>query len=833
MSKSRHKTMATMIAVLLTLTIAIPLFALPSANAASTVKTYPLIEALPNPVGVGQKTLINFGLLNYLNTATDGWNITVTITKPDNTTETLGNGPLMTWSTGNAGYYYTPTEVGTYYVQSSFDQTTYRGTIYLASKSDKLALIVQNEPVPTYPGQPLPGEYWTRPIDDQLRSWYTLAGSWLTDPNDLVSEYNQGPESAHILWARPIGGEQGGLVGGEYSDGVGEVSGEHAFADGDAYEGKWGTRLIVAGILYYTEYEVQGNTQSLIAINLRTGEVLWKNKLGGSLPSFGQILYWDSRNNRGAFSYLVVQTGGGFGASAAPTTWRFYEPLTGEWVFNMTNVPGGTVYRDGIGSLVKYSIGGGRLTQWNASYAVIAGRTGMSESWGSAVSGVSINVTTRRNGGYDINVTVPSGLPGSIINVWPGVKIVGGTTSMTAGVTLWGISLEPGYEGRLLFNQSTPAPSEWAAGNVSLGMQGGWVATSQEAGALWVNLPRKHWVYSFETGKFLFETPSQHFADAWDDSPGSSHNIYMGKLISASVSGHVYAYDLKTGKIAWTYNATDPYSESYISTNWWLMSVFFTDGKCYIGSMEHSAQNPKPRGAPFICLNATDGTLIWRADGLFRQTRWGGRAIIGDSVIATMDTFDQRVYAIGKGPSTMTVTAPDTAVPLNTPLIIRGTVMDNSPGTQDDAMKLRFPKGVPAISDASMSDWMLYVYKQFAQPTTATGVAVSIDAVDPNNNYVHLGDATTDGSGMFSAAVIPEVPGYYAVYATFVGSAGYYASYAETSLYVSEPPAATPAPTPTPVPITEQYFVLAVVGIIVAIIIVGVVLALLLIRKRA
>ena len=82
-----------------------------------------------------------------------------------------------------------------------------------------------------------------------------------------------------------------------------------------------------------------------------------------------------------------------------------------------------------------------------------------------------------------------------------------------------------------------------------------------------------------------------------------------------------------------------------------------------------------------------------------------------------MDTYDQRVYAIGKGPSTMTVTAPDTAAALDTSVIIRGTVMDNSPGTQSDDMKLRFPKGVPAISDASMSDWMLYVYKQFAQPT--------------------------------------------------------------------------------------------------------------------
>ena len=74
----------------------------------------------------------------------------------------------------------------------------------------------------------------------------------------------------------------------------------------------------------------------------------------------------------------------------------------------------------------------------------------------------------------------------------------------------------------------------------------------------------------------------------------------------------------------------------------------------------------------------------------------------------------------------MTVTAPDTAVAFDTPVIIKGTVTDTSPGTKDSAITLRFPNGVPAVSDASQSDWMLYVYKQFTQPTDATGVPVSI-----------------------------------------------------------------------------------------------------------
>jgi outer membrane protein assembly factor BamB len=514
----------------------------------------------------------------------------------------------------------------------------------------------------------------------------------------------------------------------------------------------------------------------------------------------------------------------------------FFEPLTGEWVFNMTNVPSGTTYRDDMGSLVKYSISGSRLTRWNSSWAVTRGRTGMSESWGSQVTGRSIDASL----GYDLNVSIPAlaagnKLPGTVQTIFVNDRIIGGSISLTQ-VNLWGLDLTPGYEGALLFNSTWAAPAEWVQANMTIsGFQGGWCAWSKDSkvGVIWTKENRVHYGFSLETGKYLWATKPQPFQDAWSGVANEENHIAYDKLYSAAIAGTVYCYDVKDGSLLWTYNATDPYHESYLSNNWWIRVVFISDGKIYVGTMEHSPLNPLPRSAPFICLNATTGALIWRADGLFRQTAWGGCAIIGDSVIATMDTYDQRVYAIGKGSSTMTVTAPTTAVPLRTPVIIRGTVMDVSPGTEDEAVKLRFPKGVPAVSDASMSEWMLYVYKQFAQPTDVTGVAVSIDAMDPNHNYVHLGDAATDASGMFSVAVTPEVPGYYTVYATFAGSAAYSASYAETSLDILPAPAATAAPTPTPVPVLEAYFVLAVISIVITIVIVGAILGTLLIRKRA
>ena len=71
---------------------------------------------------------------------------------------------------------------------------------------------------------------------------------------------------------------------------------------------------------------------------------------------------------------------------------------------------------------------------------------------------------------------------------------------------------------------------------------------------------------------------------------------------------------------------------------------------------------------------------------------------------------------------------------------------------------------------------MKYVYMQFARPTDATGVEVTLDTIDPNGNYLHIGNTTSDASGMYSYQWTPEIPGKYTVIATFAGTDSYYAS---------------------------------------------------------
>ena len=104
-----------------------------------------------------------------------------------------------------------------------------------------------------------------------------------------------------------------------------------------------------------------------------------------------------------------------------------------------------------------------------------------------------------------------------------------------------------------------------------------------------------------------------------------------------------------------------------------------------------------------------------------------------------------------------------TGVTIGDSLVLRGTVVDISPGTKEYALTARFPNGVPAVSDDDMSEWMLYVYKQFTKPTDVTGVPVHLTAVDSNGNEHDIGTAISDALGNFAISWKPPTTGLYTV----------------------------------------------------------------------
>ncbi|MDH5690477.1 MAG: PQQ-binding-like beta-propeller repeat protein, partial [Candidatus Bathyarchaeota archaeon] len=755
--------------------MSVMLVALPSVTGqgAGEKMTYAYLGAIPSPVGVNQQVLLHVGITQELRSVAMGWEgLSVSIVDPEGIEISIED--IRTDSTGGTGVAFTPDKVGTYQLQTHFPEqvttstkqagsmfTGYvpTGTVMLASDSEILTLIVQEESIPYYPGQSKPNEYWTRPIDAQLREWSPIAGSWLfgagifggTDvPNRYVPFNEDAPESAHILWTKPF--TIGGLAGG--------TTGVQGIECGDAYEGKWGGSLVLAGKLYYLD-GAYDRPRLIHCVDLHTGEELWaKTFLDGETLDFGQLFYWDSYNYHGVFPYLYVATGGGgfFFAPPGPETWTAFDPFTGEWRFTIENVPGGTKLTGPNGEFYKLDVDlqDGTMGLWNMT-ALISNQG----SWGSQAH-------LRTHNGEDPdawnwNVPIPTDLPGNVQASKFGDKVVGGSVSTTE-VQSWAISLEPGKEGTELYRKTWNAPAEWAAGNQTVS----WAGTSIDEGVfvVWSKETRQYYGFSTETGDHLWTTESQYYLDFLI---ATQTAIVYDKLYSAGVSGITYCYDLTTGDQLWTYEATDPYQEILWSNYWWAQIVFITDGKLYVGHSEHSPIDPKPRGAPFYCLNATNGEEIWRSEGLFRQSNWGGTAVIGDSIIATQDTYDQRVYAIGKGGSEITASIQNNVVPLGSTVLVDGTVMDVSPGTEDTATKLRFPNGVPAVSDASMSDWMLYVYKNFERPADATGVTVKFEAVDPNGNYQELGDTISDSYGSYGFEFKPEITGKYMIIATFQG----------------------------------------------------------------
>jgi hypothetical protein len=838
------------------------LLALPQVNAQAYKEktTYAYVIATPNPDGIGQPAHIIFGITDYLYQYPDGWTgITVTVTKPDGTTETLG--PFKTDATGSTGTTYVPATAGNYTFQSHFpaqwynwtfpaifDPTFFGPVYYLASDSPVFTLAVQTEPLPGYPGFPLPTEYWTRPIDAQKREWAQIAGNWVDAPFNMYAENNQGPETAHVLWAEPLvkgafsplgGGLSGGFASGGPSYNLG-------FETGDAYEGFFlsssllGARwpVIIGGVVYFNVEKADGGTvieREIQAVDLRTGEILWSRNWNNTRLDFGQLFYWDAFNYHAVYAYLYSVVG---------TTYNAYEASNGRYVFSISNVPSGTRVYGPNGEILVYTINraAGWMTLWNSTHVetqqkiLDLGPTGPGQgSWLTQVTPSYMGKTLNGTLGYMWNKTIPLGLPGSAWAVYNNDMIVGNQLYggwMVVGedpAVFWAISLKAGQEGQLLYNKTWTRP----VGDIAMIR----VAVSKDSRVFTLRAKEKRQIYGFnlDTGDYMWGPTEQ--LDVRSVYGATGYIAYDKLLFTADFAGIAYCYDVKTGALKWTYKVRDPYGSSEMYQKefggemWPITPLFITDGKVYIGQSEHSPENPLPRGAPFVCVDIETGDEVFRINGMFRQTRWGGRAIIGDSIITTMDSYDMRVYGIGKGPSATTVSVQDDVVVDGDSVLLTGMVTDVSAGTKDDSLTSRFPNGVPAVSDASMSEWMLYVYKQFERPLNASGVEVIVEVFDPNSNYYEVGRTTSDATGFYSLAFKPEVPGKYTVVARFEGTKSYWSSYAETAINVGQAPEPTPEPTQAPTSLADQYLLPGIGIIVAAIAVVGAVIVLML-RKR-
>ncbi len=792
----------------------------------------------PNPVGVGQQVSFVLFMPQQPNgaSATNDirYHYTVDVTDPNGVKKTIG--PIESDSTGTAYTLYTPSEIGNYTITVNFLELLYRwngtsternyyGVTYNSASYTKTLVVQEEQVLPTgWTHQPLPTEYWARPIEGTNTGWYEIASNYLSGPgdNDLYGSGNQfqrdgiAPNSAHILWTKIT--EDGGLVGGNDFSVPGEV-----FNAGHQYQTRFTNPIIMWGRLYY-ELPVTwaGGNGGWICVDLKTGETIWEdpNLVGNSIePAFGYYYDLDNMNNHG-----VVTPGWLFSNNFATSIHPRYGTV-GQ--LNLTGVPSGFEVRAPQGEHIRTQVGSnGYMYQWNSSKVFDDSESGIqtannptdfnfnvSTPWSEGMSSISVQEVVLGEYLFGRNGSHPIGTGGPRFD-YP------------SPVTIWACSLQPGSEGQLLYMKNIDTiPSPPDGGEIMMERVG-------EGVAVFVKLFERQWIgYDTKTGNKLWETdpPEAEFNPfGYYSFPSLIHTestaIANGQLFTGGYTGAVHCYNLTTGELQWRY---EDYTGRTVFPYFTLMLGTVADGKIFVGTHEHSADTPLFKGNKVRALNVTTGEEVWTMYGWAHPYTFA----VADGTLIYWNNYDHQVYAVAKGPTTMTVEAPKAAITTDQSLVITGTVMDISAGTRQHEQAMRFPNGVPCVSEDSMAAWMEYVYMQKLRPTNATGVEVSIDVIDSNGNYRNIGTTNSDANGAYSFHWKPDISGKYTVMATFAGSEGYWPSHAETAFAVDESP--TPAPTEASTEsMTDAYFIPAVAGIIATIAIVGVILALLLLRKR-
>jgi hypothetical protein len=826
-------------------------------------------------------------------------NYQLTITAPNGTTQTQKFG-IVQDPTSAQTYSFTPSQVGTYTLNftfpgQDFNQYSHDTSIpsifggppspelfvndtYLPSSAQTKLTVGQNA-VPYYPTAPLPTEYWTHPIYGYNSNWYTVSSNWLGSgspvqpsagtgaigafgANSIFSggALNRNPGDAigsltnHIMWTKPL--QQGGIVGGNNF----AIQGDSYF-EGSAYVQRYDNPIIMDGILYYQAplgYS-SGQGGETFAVDLQTGNVLWQNNAipAGAL-SFGYIYDSQQPNQKGVMQPFLFTSGFA----------QAYDAYTGTYLFNVTNIPsGGPVTMGPNGETINYVTSNGYLSEWNSSglwnWNILVGGgvpqaattnfnvTTPASPFGPASTTSYFNtVNGNASQTYDWSVPLPTNLPSSYTQI---ATFYGNMILCQSGTL-------PNTETSALNSAISNAPYIYFALNLnsSRGAVGSLMWTNTVAappGNLTVILgpvdattgvftegyqQTMQWVgYNLYTGaKIWGPTPSQAGLDYYGNpiTPLIQGQIAYGNLYSMGYAGIMYAYNVKTGVLLWTYGNGGEGNSTNAGPNtpFGDYPTFINavgNGVIYLVASEHTINTPIYKDALERAINATDGTELWTISGYTGEFSAMSYAI-ADGYNTWLNGYDNQIYVVGRGPSVLTVTAPDTAADSGSAVVIRGTVMDKSAGTMQTQQAGQFPNGVPVASDAIMKDWMAYVYQQQSLPGNFTGVPVTIDVIDSNGNYRNIGTATTDTTGMFSLSWVPDISGNFTVVATFHGTNGYWPSYSETSFAVS---AAHPTVAPTAAPTasnTDTYILGSAIAIIVVLVIIGAIL-MMMVRKRA
>ena len=801
------KTKFSTIALILLLSLSAILVALSTATAQDSldIPTFLAVTVSPNPVGVNQIVYLHAVFSKPTPTQSGGGgdlheNVTIEMVTPDGSKDVLG--PYRAGMTGAVATSFMPNQVGEYTIKAVYpgqvltgkhpdtgrtgQAQNMAGSRLMPAESEEVTLVVQEDQVTSiYQTPSLPEEYWTRPIYATNWDWGQLGANWFGmsgagfsstggyDASGNVQAYGTAPNTAHIMWSKSthFGGQPGSPIPSDQSTQYTSTSVLTSYFD----------PIVLNGIIYYTKYaSVTSKVIGWEAVDIRTGETLWSRSAGESGSEtlrMGQILRFHNPQEYGSMAYLYSTAGGGFFFGGGD--FSIYDAFTGEYIAEITGTAGASflvdVDTEQKGTILGYYSSGGNLVLWNSTKLFSSSAFGAYEM-------TRISGTYNWANGIEWSAPLPTELNGIRISLsvaavthevillrqvatlisWQeanaGYQITAGMNA-TTGELLWGP-----------INQTLPALQDIT---IVGAREGYYVLHDKDA--------NEAYGYSLMTGDNLWgpvELEGNAWSSIWRDG-----EIAYGRVYIFDAGGYAHAIDLESGEVVWNFTrgsaGYDTPFGTYPVQGYNAHSV--ADGKLFLS--EGFLYTPPLHPARRLAINCTDGSLVWSI--LSYTSRTPGA--IADGHLITWNSFDNKIYSFGKGPTQTTVEAPMTAVTQGSSVVIRGTVMDISAGAEQEGVIQRFPNGIPTVADEDMREWMEYVYMQQAKPENVEGVEVFLKIRDPNGDY-YSATVTADSNGRFSHMWAPGVVGEYHVTAMFEGSESYYASQDTITFGVDQAP---------------------------------------------
>ncbi len=848
-TKSKSQCFAIVLCTLLAASAIIAILPLVSADYTKMPDRPTATEVAVSPtlLGLGQEVLINimtypapsgptYEAQSLVPGLTGGFsNISITITHPDGTTETFMpidetllqaniSIPGQQEIVGHLQFHYKPTEVGNYTLSASFPGKTYTTdnqyaglnlSVYYkpSSSTYKTLFTVQKDPVLAgqlngYPWSPLPKDYWTNPVQTDNREWYAISGDWVqTGYNIVGSNYNPyttGPNTAHIVWSNQV--SQSGLPGGIWGSLPYTAASQGTFA---------GAPIIMDGKFYQA-----GKAGYFNCYDLRTGDLLWTAPGSVSLaqrinPEFQTA----SQQNEGGIDKWLW--GGTSPALFGPGSgsWQRYDPYTGDLLQNITNVPTdltGLKFEDGdpIAWAVQANMSSYNTTQplkltsvnlikWNYNKMIttIGFFNIPSNNW---QDGVEWNVSAVQPDQVSIgdnNFRGPNVYPYRDANV----VVVKTPNAM---------QIMAGYDyntGKFLWKNNQTVL------DIDVLLQG--IATSYAGPLIKFDGASPNLVaYNVKNGGEIWRAPTGDLP--WGMVPGYTYVYNNNTVFMGSYDGHVYAYDIDTGKQVWKSDFLGNESETIYNNQPFNGMAAGADGKVYFSTATTYNTMPRNRFTLLACYNETNGKMVWKLP--IGVSPMG----IADGYLIGTDVDNGIQYALGKGRTETTITAPTSTVSSKSSVLLQGSVMDMSPGKPN----------TPAVADKDMSEWMDYLYGQNAtlmnNPPKPDGVTVRLSAVDSNGTVTDLGTVKTDSSGQFSLKWTPPKADVYTITATFDGSESYFGSWTETAVSTELAPTGAQTTSSVPSDSSTNTILLAIAVVAVAIIVAIAIVGVFIIKKR-